>query len=88
MTLSDLKSEFSHAYVCGVARAAGYFMREANPTFDGDCLIDVSGALAAGTPAVPWLQRPLRVRCLADCDRGCLPWHRQPAQTRIRGGRG
>ncbi len=34
--LNDLKAEFSHAYVRAVAHAAGYFVQEANRTFDGD----------------------------------------------------
>lgn len=36
MSLNDLKSEFSHAYVRAVAHAAGYFVQEANRVFDGD----------------------------------------------------
>ncbi|MFH0902505.1 MAG: hypothetical protein V2A73_17895 [Pseudomonadota bacterium] len=36
MTLNDLKAEFSHAYVRAVAHAAGFFVQEANRTFDGD----------------------------------------------------
>lgn len=36
MTLNDLKAEFSHAYVRAVAHAAGYFVQEANRSFDGD----------------------------------------------------
>jgi hypothetical protein len=36
MSLNDLKSEFSHAYVRAVAHAAGFFVQEATRTFDGD----------------------------------------------------
>lgn len=36
MTLNDLKSEFSQAYVRAVAHAAGYFVQEANRGFDND----------------------------------------------------
>ena len=36
MTVNDLKAEFSHAYVRAVTHAAGFFVQEANRTFDGD----------------------------------------------------
>jgi len=36
MSVNDLKSEFSHAYVRAIAHAAGYFVQEANRPFDGD----------------------------------------------------
>jgi hypothetical protein len=39
--LNDLKEGFSHAYVRAVAHAAGYFVQEANRSYDGDG-IDIS----------------------------------------------
>jgi hypothetical protein len=36
MSLNDLKSEFSHAYVRAIAHAAGFFVQEANRHVDAD----------------------------------------------------
>lgn len=61
MTLNDLKSEFSHAYVRAVAHAAGYFVQEANRTFDGDGVdLTLLSRSPAGTVRSPRLDLQLK----------------------------
>lgn len=60
MTLNDLKSEFSHAYVRAVAHAAGYFVQEANRTFDADGVdLTLLSRSPAGTVRSPRLDLQL-----------------------------
>lgn len=61
MTLNDLKSDFSHAYVRAVAHAAGYFVQEANRTFDGDGVdLTLLSRSPAGTVRSPRLDLQLK----------------------------
>jgi hypothetical protein len=61
MTLNDLKAEFSHAYVRAVAHAAGYFVQEANRTFDGDGVdLTLLSRSPAGTVRSPRLDLQLK----------------------------
>lgn len=61
MTLNDLKAEFSHAYVRAVAHAAGYFVQEANRTFDRDGVdLTLLSRSPAGTVRSPRLDLQLK----------------------------
>ncbi len=61
MTLNDLKSEFSHAYVRAVAHAAGYFVHEANRSYDADGVdLTLFSRSPAGTVRSPRLDLQLK----------------------------
>lgn len=66
MMLNDLKSEFSHAYVRAVAHAAGYFVQEANRSFDGDGVdLTLLSRSPAGTVRSPRLDLQLKATAAA-----------------------